>query len=90
MLPLSNQPPTTLVDLVRIFGGLGADRGEIGAGVRLRHADAKNASPLVMAGTMRRIISSVPEFRINGPLCRSAIQWAETGVPAANISSNIT
>ena len=35
LLPLSNQPPTTFVGLV-------ADRGEIGAGVRLRHADAKN------------------------------------------------
>ena len=68
------------------FVGLGADRGEIGAGVRLRHADAKNASPRVVAGTMRRIISSVPDFRVYGPLCRSAIQWAETGAPAANIT----
>ena len=72
------------------FGGLGADRGEIGAGVRLQHADAKNASPRVMADTMRRIMSSVPDFKVYGPLCRSAIQWAETGAPAANIASNIT
>ena len=32
-----------------------------------------------MADTMRRFISFVPEFRINYPVCRSAIRWAETG-----------
>ena len=72
------------------FGGIGADRGEIGGRVLRRHPDVKIALPRVMADTMRRFISSVPEFRVNGPVCRFAIRWAETGAPAANIASKIT
>ena len=72
------------------FGGIGADRGEIGGRVLRRHPDVKIALPRVMADTTRRFISAVPDIRINGPVCRSTNQWAKTGAPAANITSKIT
>ncbi len=50
----------------------------------------KNASPAAIFGRISRFCSSVPLRKISGPDWRSAIQWAETGAPAASISSSTT
>ena len=49
-----------------------------------------NASPRAIAGTQRRFNLSLPRRSSSGPLCRSAIQCAPTGAPAASSSSITT
>ncbi len=48
---------------------------------------AKYSSPRAMPGTKRSFCSSVPHLRMLGAICRSAIQCAATGAPAASSSS---
>ena len=46
--------------------------------------------PATMRGMWKRRCASLPKRRISGPLCRSAIQCAATGAPAASSSSTST
>ena len=55
----------------------------------LRPMQAK-ASPRAIAGTQRCFSSSLPSRSSSGALCRSAIQCAPTGAPAASSSSITT
>ena len=51
---------------------------------------ANASSPRTMLGRIFCRCASVPKRSSNGPLCRSATQWALTGAPAASISSITT
>ena len=51
---------------------------------------AENSFPATMSGRMRRRCSSLPYDSSPGPTCRSAIQCAATGAPAASSSSVTT
>ena len=45
------------------------------------------ASPARISGRYRSFWASVPWARIDGPICRSAIQWEASGAPAVSSSS---
>jgi hypothetical protein len=51
---------------------------------------ANDSSPRAIAGKNFCRCASVPKRRSSGPDWRSAIQWADTGAPAASISSSTT
>gem|GEM_PF-6886854 len=82
MVPLTSQPSSVRVARVRIEARSEPESGSL-MPIQKKH------SPATMVGTISRFIFSVPNFTSNGPLCRSAVQCAATGAPAASTSSSI-
>ena len=83
LVPLTTKPPCTFTARVRV-----AARSEPLSGSDMPMQNI--ASPRAMRGRIACFCSSVPTRMTNGPDWRSAIQWWETGAPAASISSSTT
>jgi hypothetical protein len=81
LAPLTTQLPSPLrVALVRIEARSEPESGSL-------IPMTKKHSPAAMRGRISRRCASVPNFSRFGPDCRSAIQCAATGAPAASSSS---
>jgi hypothetical protein len=81
--PLMTQPPSTFTPLVRTAARSEPDSGSL-------MPMPKKQVPAQMRGRMSRLARSLPWRRTCGPDCRSAIQCAPQGAPAASISPVMT
>ncbi len=83
LVPVSDQPPSTRCARVRTLARSEPESGSL-------MPMPKKHSPATIRGRNSRFCSSVPYFSSDGTICRSAIQCAATGAPAASSSSVTT